>query len=65
MRHVVLLVGVLLTTSALEACTPADREAMFSTDRAPLVGRCDEQPGYPDPRERPGCEYRTTTSRGR
>ncbi|MEJ0069238.1 MAG: hypothetical protein WDO24_11505 [Pseudomonadota bacterium] len=39
------------------ACTEADRDAMFSSDRAPLVGRCDPQPGYPPPSERPGCEY--------
>jgi hypothetical protein len=41
----------------LAACTEADRETMFSSDRAPLVGRCDPQPGYPPPQERPGCEY--------
>jgi hypothetical protein len=53
----VLLIVLLLAPSALTSCTEADREAMFSSDRAPLVGKCDPQPGYPPPAERPGCEY--------
>ncbi len=53
----ILLVFGMLTSSLLVACTEADRDAMFSSDRAPLVGRCDPQPGYPPPSERPGCEY--------
>jgi hypothetical protein len=60
-----LLLAVLLTTIGLEACTDADREAMFSTDRAPLAGRCDPQPGYPPPLERPGCEYLQVGKSGR
>jgi hypothetical protein len=47
------------------ACTEADRERMFSTERAPLIGRCDAQPGYPPPEQRPGCEAQQITSRGR
>jgi hypothetical protein len=54
----VLICGLLgLGSTLLGACTEADREAMFSTDRAPLVGKCDPQPGYPPPIQRPGCEY--------
>lgn len=58
MRRAVLLIGLLLGSSVLWSCTEADREAMFSTERAPLVGRCDPQAGYPPPSQRPGCEYR-------
>jgi len=47
----------LLAAGPLAACTEADREDMFSSHRAPLVGRCDPQPGYPPPYQRPGCEY--------
>ncbi|MBI3517433.1 MAG: hypothetical protein HY060_25660 [Proteobacteria bacterium] len=56
MGYLVLIIGTLLAAGGLAACTAADREAMFSTDRAPLIGRCDRQPGYPDPSVRPGCE---------
>ena len=56
MNRAVPLAGLILAASVLAACTEADREAMFSSQRAPLVGRCDPQPGYPPPSERPGCE---------
>ena len=65
MRHVVLLAGVLLALGGLEACTAADRDAMFSAERAPLAGPCDPQPGYPPPSERPGCQYRQGGGSGR
>ncbi len=58
MTRAVPLAGLLLAASLLVACSEADREAMFSTQRAPLVGRCDPQAGYPPPAERPGCEAR-------
>ena len=38
------------------ACTEDDRARMLSSQRAPLVGRCDEQPGYPPVSQRRGCE---------
>jgi hypothetical protein len=47
------------------ACTEADREAMFSAKRAPLIAKCDEQPGYPPPHQRPGCEYFGITTGGK
>ncbi len=53
----ILILVTMLTSIVLVSCTEADRAAMFSTDRAPLVGKCDPQPGYPPPSERPGCEY--------
>ena len=57
MKNAKLLAGLLmLAASALAACTDADREAMFSGQRAPLVGRCDPQAGYPPPSQRPGCD---------
>ena len=59
-----LIALALLASPLLGACTQADRDAMFSTDRAPLVGRCDPQPGYPPPIQRPGCEYVQTTRGG-
>ena len=60
-----MLLAVMLTPLALGACSPADREKMLSTDRAPLVGRCDPQPGYPDPSVRKGCETQQLITRGR
>ena len=56
MRELVLSAVLLLGSGVLSACTEADRDAMFSSDRAPLVGKCDPQPGYPPPSQRPGCE---------
>ena len=56
MREILLTAVVLLASGTLNACTEADRDAMFSTNRAPLVGKCDPQPGYPPPSMRPGCE---------
>jgi hypothetical protein len=57
MKPALALAALLLLCGPLVAsCTEADREAMFSTDRPPQVGRCDPQPGYPPPSERPGCE---------
>jgi hypothetical protein len=47
---------VVFTTLMLcAACTEADREPIFSTRRAPLVGVCDPQVGYPPPEQRKGC----------
>ncbi|HUA52797.1 MAG TPA: hypothetical protein VMB81_11570 [Candidatus Sulfotelmatobacter sp.] len=57
MKRVVLLIGLVLVPGVLWSCSEADRDAMFSTQRAPLVGACDPQPGYPPPSQRPGCEY--------
>jgi len=57
MKGALVLAALLLCGLVAASCTEADREAMFSTDRAPLVGQCDPQPGYPPPSERPGCEY--------
>jgi hypothetical protein len=65
MRYMVLIGIALLAPGGLASCTAGDREAMFSSDRAPLVGRCDPQPGYPPPSERPGCEYRQYGGGGR
>ena len=56
MKELVLGALVLLGSGLLTACTEADRDAMFSTDKPPLVGRCDPQAGYPPPSQRPGCE---------
>jgi hypothetical protein len=56
MKELVLGALVLLGSGLLTACTEADRDAMFSTDKPPLVGKCDPQPGYPPPSQRPGCE---------
>ena len=57
MKNACLLAGLLLMSAgALVACTEADRQAMFSGQRAPLLGRCDPQVGYPPPSQRPGCE---------
>jgi hypothetical protein len=47
------------------ACTQADREAMFSARQAPLIRKCDEQPGYPPVHMRPGCEYEAVSNRGK
>jgi hypothetical protein len=60
----VLIVVAMLTSSVLAACTEADRDAIFSTRRAPQVGSCDPQPGYPPPSERPGCEAAQGKSHG-
>ena len=60
-----LRVAIFATLMLCGACTEADREPMFSTQRAPLVGRCDPQPGYPPPAVRPGCEYTQTPGHGR
>ncbi len=57
MKPALLLAALLGSGLVAASCTEADREAMFSTQRAPLVGKCDPQPGYPPPSERPGCEY--------
>ncbi len=65
MRNVVLIAGALLVAGGLACCTEGDREKMFSTERAPLIGRCDPQPGYPPPSERPGCEYKQGGRAGR
>jgi len=51
--------------ATLTACTEADRESMFSARKPPVVGRCDPQPGYPPPEQRPGCEYNQAVSRGK
>jgi len=64
MRFALLCCLLGLGSCLLGACTEADREAMFSTEKAPLVGRCDPQPGYPPPEQRPGCEY-MQSSQGR
>jgi hypothetical protein len=56
MKGALVLAALLLCGLVAASCSEADREAMFSSDRAPLVGRCDPQPGYPPPSERPGCE---------
>jgi hypothetical protein len=48
-------VAVFMSLILCAGCTEADRAPMFSTARAPLVGRCDPQPGYPPPEQRPGC----------
>ena len=64
MTHRASIALALLAAGFLASCTAADREAMFSTDRAPQVGRCDPQPGYPDPSVRKGCESQQTVSRG-
>jgi hypothetical protein len=61
-----MLRAVVFTTLMLcAACTEADREPMFSTQRPPQVGRCDPQPGYPPPEQRPGCESAQITGRGK
>ena len=52
-----LRLAVFTTLMLCAACTEEDRARMFSSERAPLVGRCDPQPGYPPPSQRPGCEY--------
>jgi hypothetical protein len=57
MKPALMLAALLLSGQMLASCTEADRDAMFSTQRAPLVGQCDPQPGYPPPIQRPGCEY--------
>ncbi len=57
MKPALALAALLLCGLLATSCTEADREAMFSSDRAPLVGKCDPQAGYPPPSERPGCEY--------
>lgn len=57
MKPALALAILVLSGLVMASCTEADREAMFSSDRAPLVGKCDPQPGYPPPNERPGCEY--------
>jgi len=57
MKSALLLAALLGSGLVAASCTEADREAMFSSNRAPLVGKCDPQPGYPPPSERPGCEY--------
>jgi hypothetical protein len=50
--------GAMLLISALTgACTPEDRDAIFSTARPPKVGLCDPQPGYPPPQNDPRCAY--------
>jgi hypothetical protein len=55
----------LLALGLIASCTEGDRAKIFSAEKPPMVGRCDPQPGYPDPSQRPGCEYTTTTGRGR
>ena len=65
MRVLQSTIASVLVLGALAACTAADRENMFSSERAPLVGRCDAQPGYPDPSVRKGCENRIETGRSR
>ena len=61
-----MLRAVVFTTLMLcAACTEADRAPMFSTGRPPQVGRCDPQPGYPPPEQRPGCEAAQITGRGK
>jgi hypothetical protein len=65
MKPALLLAAVLATGLVATSCSEADRAAMFSTDRAPLVGKCDPQPGYPPPYQRPGCEYVQGGPKGR
>lgn len=60
-----LRVAVLSAVFLCAACTQADREAMFSARQAPLIRKCDEQPGYPPVHTRPGCEYENVSNRGK
>jgi hypothetical protein len=57
--------AVFATLLLCAACTEEDRAPIFSTKQAPLIRKCDEQPGYPPVNQRPGCEYEGFNRGGR
>lgn len=65
MTHPALWLTLAIGIAAVVGCTPEDRAPFFSTARPPMVGRCDPQPGYPPPEQRPGCENAQITGRGK